>query len=360
MDLIWCSVVKTFSWAQVHHSNFSLYVVSRNFCNILALREILSKQAISILVRAPLPRLVRLRKIEWQAIQIFGHICMVGKFCAPVRRYRQGFGTKKQINHCPADGLSIFLVSLAATIFMFLLSLVLMLVEKSRWYFFSVLIATTIYLVKERIVRTRFIVIGVIVITFLMSYVGLYRMGRGTCDFIALTQPFFVEGDCGIYMILQIYDLVYSKSLKYCIFFADYFIDPVIYMVPRIVFVFLGLEKDSSTLFAKFVADHQAFLAEPYAPGGGFHYIAQASSTLPFIGPIIVTYCFARICVYFENNSTNGLKGKFYYYIFTAGFCFVFIKTQFHQTIKYGLTLFLPAFLIFKGVQYLNQRSKIE
>ena len=107
MDLIWCSVVKTFSWAQVHHSNFSLYVVIRNFCNILALREIFSKQAISILVRAPLSRLVRLRKIEWQAIQIFGHICMAGKFFAPVRRYRQGFGTKKQINHCPADCLSI-------------------------------------------------------------------------------------------------------------------------------------------------------------------------------------------------------------------------------------------------------------
>ena len=96
MDLIWCSVVKTFFGAQVHHSNFSLYVVIRNFCNILALREIFSKQTISILVRAPLPRLVRLRKIEWQAIQIFGHICMAGKFFAPVRRYRQGFGTKNR------------------------------------------------------------------------------------------------------------------------------------------------------------------------------------------------------------------------------------------------------------------------
>ena len=243
------------------------------------------------------------------------------------------------------------------TIFMFLLFLVLMLVEKSRWYFLSVLIATVIYLVKERIVRTRFIVIGAIVIALLMSYVGLYRMGGSPCEFIALTHPFFIEGDCGSYMILQTYDLVYSGALKYCTFFVDYFVDPVIYMVPRIVFLFWGLDKDSSTLFAKFVADHQAFLAEPYAPVGGFHYIAQASSALPFIGPLIVTYCFARICVYFENNSTNGLTGKFYYYIFTAGFCFVFIKTQFHQTIKYGLTLFLPAYLIFKAVQYVNRKK---
>ena len=95
MDLIWCSVVKTFPWAQVHHSNFSLYVVIRDFCYVLALWEIFSKQAVRILVGTPLPRLVRLRKIERQAIQVFCHICMTGKFFAPVRRYRQGLDTKE-------------------------------------------------------------------------------------------------------------------------------------------------------------------------------------------------------------------------------------------------------------------------
>lgn len=108
MDLIWCSVVKTFSWAQVYHSNFSLYVVIRNFCYVLTLGKIFSKQAVSILIGSPLLRLVRLRKIEWHAIQVFGHICMAGKFFATVRRYRQVLGTKKQVNHCPADCLSIF------------------------------------------------------------------------------------------------------------------------------------------------------------------------------------------------------------------------------------------------------------
>lgn len=243
------------------------------------------------------------------------------------------------------------------TIIMFLLFVMLMLIEKSRWYFFSIFIGTIVYIVNEQIVKTRNVFIGAALLVLLMSVVGLYRANVEIEDYSLLLNPFYIEGDYGSYMILQTYQLLYTDSLMYCTFFVDYFIDPIIYFIPRMFFLAFGLEKDSSTLFSVFINDHQIFLSEGYAPVGGFHYLAQASSALPFIGPMLVTYFFSRICVFFENKKNINIKGKFAYYIFTSGFAFVFIKTQFQQTIKYGMTLFLPAMFIYLLIIHINQKE---
>lgn len=241
------------------------------------------------------------------------------------------------------------------TVVMFGMFVILMLVEQSRWYFFSVFIVTIIYLVREKVMKSKTVILVSILLIIIMSFVGLYRANVEINDYSLLLNPFFIEGDYGSYMVLQTYYLFYTESLKYCTFFGDYIIDPVIYIVPRFLFNCLGVDKDNSTLLAMFIEDHNDYLFEEYAPVGGFHYLAQASSALPFVGPLVITYIYARVCVFFENNSYKNLKWKMYFYAYTAGFAFVFIKTKFEQTVKYAMTLFLPVVVIYILIVYINK-----
>ncbi len=243
-------------------------------------------------------------------------------------------------------------------IIMFMLFVFLMLVEQSRWYFFSVFIATVIYLVREKIVKNTTVLLISVIMVLLMSLVGLSRSEVEITDYSLLLNPFYIEGDYGSYMVLQTYYLYYADELKYCTLLLDYITDPLIYMIPRFFFIMLGIDKDDSTLLSMFIDDHQQFLFETYAPVGGFHYLAQASSAIPFVGPILVTALFAKLTVWLESISDVNIRNKLFFYVYTSGFFFVFIKTKFEQTVKYALTLLLPALIIYVFVVNINKYRK--
>jgi hypothetical protein len=223
----------------------------------------------------------------------------------------------------------------------------LLLVEQSRWYFISVLVATCLFLQNTKKITNKQIIFVFFVFLILLSYVGLYRSNVEMKHLGLLVNPFYIEGDYGSYMILQTYDLIHKGSVLFYTFFLDYVIDPIVYLIPRFAFLMLGTEKDSFGIFQHFVSVHQSFLLEQYAPVGGFHYIAQASSALPFFGPLIITYLFARLTVYVENNAYKSKFHEISYYLYSSGFMFVFIKTIFSQTVKYYLTLAIPAYILF-------------
>ncbi len=261
----------------------------------------------------------------------------------------------------------------------------LLLVEQSRIYFVMVLVTSLLYLQntkevkKETLISTNGLLqvissvktgklsnrqmIALLLVSFvLLSYVALARSGVKIEDFIIFLNPFYIEGDYGSYMILQTYDLVYKGVIDFYTLFLDYLVDPIIYLLPRFIFMLSGINKDGVGIFETFVASYDRYLAEKYAPVGGFHYIAQASSALPFLGPLLVTYIFARVTVRVENSMRKATVSNFSeltYYLYSSGFAFVFIKTLFHQTVKYYATLAIPAyFLFFLLKRYDKEKAK--
>ncbi len=129
--------------------------------------------------------------------------------------------------------------------------------------------------------------------------------------------------------------------------FADYFVDPVLYTLPRTLFLSENVDKETVGLFPAFIAEHQQYLDEKYAPLGGFFYTAQASSALPFVGPLFITFLFAVITISVENKRNRSGWWQLIYYLYSAGFVFVFIKTRFDTTINYYITLSVPAYLLY-------------
>ena len=241
---------------------------------------------------------------------------------------------------------------------MFLGFLLLTLVEQSRWYFISILVATILYAQHSRALNGKKVAVVGIIFAAILAYIGLYRCGVSLQHFSLLLNPFFMEGDFGSYVVLQTYDLVYSGAATFYTLFSDYLVDPILYLIPRIFFMGLGIDKDSVGMLATFVSVHQPYLHELYAPLGGFHYIAQASSAVPFLGPVIVTYAFALLTVAVENRRRRSIVAELTYYLYSAGFMFVFIKTKFDLTVKYYLTLAIPAYLLLAFLLAMRGGSK--
>ena len=230
---------------------------------------------------------------------------------------------------------------------MFFGFVVLLLVEHSRWYFVSVLFATGFYLQNRGRMTNKQIAIIALVFLLILSYVGLYRCDVQLTQLDLLLNPFYIEGDYGSYMVLQTYDLILSGHMSYCTMFADYLVDPAIYLLPRTIFVSEDVDKDAVGIFPHWVATHQRYLNEKYAPLGGFYYTAQASSALPFGGPLIITWLYAMLTISIENKRNRSSWWNLTYYLYSAGFAFVFIKTRFDLTINYYLTMSLPAYVLF-------------
>jgi hypothetical protein len=117
----------------------------------------------------------------------------------------------------------------------------------------------------------------------------------------------------------------------------------------------MGVDKEVFNIYGMQKASIQHCLTEEFAPVGGFHYIAQASSAIPFIGPIIITALFALTSIYVDKKKNLNRFYNILYYTYIGGFSFVFIKTIFNQTLKYYLTLAIPAFIIYYFILKINK-----
>ena len=226
------------------------------------------------------------------------------------------------------------------------LLLACMLVERSRWAFVSALIALFFYFDDQGRVTARVKVFSLLFLPVLLSAVALYRVGQ--FSFETLWAPFLVEGVMGSYPAVQSVELV-SKGFNSFSYFLDYVVDPLVYMVPRVLFYILDVQKDAVGIFPAMIAKGQPLLTMPFAPRGGFHYIAQAHLSIPYVGPLLITSMLALLTGLVENRRGKSIPFLMFYYLFSAGFFFVFIKTIFALTVKYFLTFSLPTgvFLLF-------------
>lgn len=246
------------------------------------------------------------------------------------------------------------------TFLMLILFSLLMVLEGSRWYFVSVLFATLVFIQNSNPnINNAKIFFYMLPFLILLSWVGLERSSVDISDYLLLLNPFYIEGTYGSYMVLQTYDVLYKDGINIYTFFIDYLIDPILYLIPRFFYIPFGVNKDEITIFSQFVNSIQPALSEEYAPVGGFHYIAQASSALPFLGPLIVTYFFAKVSIFFEKKKYSSGFFELYYYIYISGFSFVFIKTVFHQTIKYGLTLAFFSIIFYLIMRFFGEKTNL-
>lgn len=230
---------------------------------------------------------------------------------------------------------------------MFLGFVGLLLVEHSRWFFVSVLFVSAFYLQNTgRLTNKQIIVLG-LVFFLLLSFVGLYRLQIPLTSVGLILNPLYIEGNYGSYMVLQTYDLLFRGEMRFCTMFADYLVDPFLYLLPRPIFVLDNATKEMVGIFAHFVRVHQPFMEDKYAPVGGFNYIAQASSAFPFVGPILVTWLLASLTIKVENRRNRNDWWSLMYYLYSGGFLFVFLKTRFDITINYLLTLAVPALVLY-------------
>lgn len=231
---------------------------------------------------------------------------------------------------------------------MFALQALLMVIEGSRWYFLSAVVATVLHMEATTpggIPRKKVFMFGA-ALGISLSVIGLLRVGsRVSLDRIA--SPFFIEGNYGSYMVLQSFDLLRSHSIHWITCFSDYVVDPLIYLVPRPIYWLMGINKDEIGIYQFWVSAHRHLLTENYAPVGGFNYMAQATNALPFVGPPIMAFALATVTLLVEARRFISSLHWLHYYIFSAGFMFVFIKTLFHQTCKYYVTLVIPALILY-------------
>lgn len=187
-------------------------------------------------------------------------------------------------------------------------------------------------------------------------FVALFRLNLDvrSLNIFETTFPLFIEGMYGSYMCLQAYELISIRGAMQPTWGLQYFIDPIIFLVPRFLFVTMGLNKDQSTISGNWETKANQFLAEDYAPYGGFFFIADAFVALPYLGPAIVAGAFGILTAYFEKRALQGFMGKYIYMNFLVGFFTVFIKHKISGSSHFLIVTILAAALVF-AVAYKRQ-----
>jgi hypothetical protein len=239
------------------------------------------------------------------------------------------------------------------TIFMLCFVVIITFFEGSRTSLIAMTIGTVILAQEDRAFSRFTLLLFTLGFVAYFIFIAMYRIGFDTSSISQLldaTFPIFIEGTYGSYMNLQAYELITSKNISYT-YFTNYFVDPVVFSVPRPLFVAFDLDKDSFTVFHNWISNETTSLRERFAPYGGFFYVAEASAALPYVGPSIIAFFFALLTNWAENRRKSSLSGRFQFVIFTIGFSMVFIKHHFAGSTHFYFTTLVIAY----GIYLLNQ-----
>jgi len=231
--------------------------------------------------------------------------------------------------------------------------------EGSRTSLVSIFIAMLIFngrnLSTKQTIKLIFVfALGLIGIIFIA--LNRVKVDLSNINLYDATFPIYIEGMYGSYMCLQAYDSMLISGVMAPTFGLNYFIDPIIYLVPRFVFYIFGAEKDSFNFFGQWIERvNTSGLNEKFAPYGGFFYPAEAFVALPFLGPVIVSGLFGLLVGYLELKSANGFWGRFWYINFLVGFFMVFIKHPFIGSTHFFVTTALSSLSVVYFVKFMNK-----
>lgn len=233
-------------------------------------------------------------------------------------------------------------------ILMLFLIIVVTLIEGSRTTLISITIATLIIAREDRrISNTMLAALGVLSVGFFI-YIAIIRINLSFSDLANAFDfffPLFIEGTYGSYMSLQAYELMANFEAQPT-FFLSYILDPLVFLVPRLWLLGVGIDKNSLTILSNWIDNYGSYLAEPFALYGGFFYVTEAFIALPFIGPPVIAFFFALATNWAEKRRFRSLRGRFRFVVFTVGFAMVFIKNPFAASTNFYVTTFLAAALV--------------
>ncbi|HEY0605071.1 MAG TPA: hypothetical protein VGD58_19285 [Herpetosiphonaceae bacterium] len=308
------------------------------------------------------PAFLRTRVTQIDNIIMLGFMVFAIALTLAGMQFRWGYARSELVNSLLGQGKVIlsgvyayFLVFYGLrprTIFMLCFVVIITFFEGSRTSLIAMTIGTLIVAQEDRAFSRLTLLLFTFAFVLYFIFIAMYRIGYDTSSISQLldaTFPIFIEGTYGSYMNLQVYDLVIARPIDYT-YFLNYLVDPVVFSVPRPLFIAFGLDKDSFTIFQSWIANETMRLQEPFAPYGGFFYVAEASAALPYVGPAIVAFGFALLTAWAENRRKLTIGGRFQFVIFTIGFSMVFIKHHFAGSTRFYFTTFIVAY----GIYLLN------
>ncbi|MBZ9609314.1 O-antigen polysaccharide polymerase Wzy [Clostridium estertheticum] len=206
-------------------------------------------------------------------------------------------------------------------VLLLVLQVVIMYFDGARTTFFSIAVSTIcIYNLKFSEKRLKTLLIGIISLFLIVSARSIIMKGTFKENFAGSIN---IEAQVGSYMVRQ--SLHIEDSNPSYTYGKTYIVDPVIYFIDPITRPFLKKPLRSYLYFDKWQKDNSIYLSEAYAPMGGFYYIAEAVTTFPYVGAEIITFIYAMLCVYMENNK-NKRRGQYILYLALAP---LFIKSTF-------------------------------
>lgn len=176
---------------------------------------------------------------------------------------------------------------------------------------------------------------------------AIVRVERSPFELGALVDvafPLFIEGTYGSYMNLQVLEIFGSSGAAPTLF-LNYFVDPLVFVIPRVLFVAVGLQKDEYTIFGSWVTSHAGVLVEEFAPYGGFYFVAEASAAMPYLGPIVIAFAFAWFSSWIWNQRSGSQSGRTRWVTFAVSFSLVFLKHTFAASLAMYVTCVLGVVL---------------
>lgn len=242
------------------------------------------------------------------------------------------------------------------TMLMLLMIIVVTMFEHSRTSLIAVTFGTLVMAQEEKKISTLMLIFAALTAALFFVLIAIYRTGFRLSDLSSIADmffPVFVEGSCGSYMNLQVYDLFNKGEQRYT-YFLNYLIDPLAYMLPRPILNAMSIDKDSLTIFGNWITWANGSLSETFAPLGGFFYVAEASAALPYLGPAIVAFVFGSVTQWIDNKKDEGLIGTLNFLIFTIGFSMFFIKHNFAASTHFFITTLLVVYSGYFFSQALN------
>lgn len=345
------------------HDLIDIHLIVTSFANLAyCLGRLLGYKRPPQLVPRGRPAFLRTKVTQIDNLIMLGFMAFAIALTVAGMQFRWGTDRSELVNSLLGQGKVIlsgvyayFLVFYGLrprTIFMLCFVVIITFFEGSRTSLIAMTIGTLILAQEDRAFSRLTLLLFTIAFVLYFIFIAMYRIGFDTSSISQLldaTFPIFIEGTYGSYMNLQVYDLVTSRTIAYT-YFANYIVDPAVFFVPRPLFIAFGLDKDSFTVFHNWIVGETTRLNEPFAPYGGFFYVAEASAALPYVGPTIVAFCFALLTSWAENRRKLTIGGRFQFVIFTIGFSMVFIKHHFAGSTRFYFTTFIVAY----GIYLLN------
>lgn len=225
-----------------------------------------------------------------------------------------------------------------------ILQAIIMYFDGARTTFFSIGVSTIcIYNLKFSEKGMKTLLIGIISLFLIVGARAIILKGTFSENFVGSIK---IEAQVGSYMVRQ--SLHMEDSNPSYTYGKTYIADSVLYVLDPITRPFLEKPLRSYLYFDKWQKDNSKYLSENYAPMGGFYYIAEAVTTFPYVGAEIVTFIYAMLCVYMENNK-NKLRSQYILYLALAP---LFIKSIFSNF----FTMSCVIIILFYGWNFIEKK----